>query len=707
MNIGFISYVTAAILFAIFTLLLMTRWRGRLEGRLLVAASGISTLWAVYAAYLVSSEQVVVNYYIYHSFEAARNISWYLFLYALLGPLKESRNAMSKYYQYSMYFVLLFVVLTLISDIFLSSASFFSQIQSGYFDIKISGHLFQSVIGLILVEQVFRNTRVERRWAIKYLFLGIGAIFMYDFFVYADALLFKRIDMDAWYSRGFINALIVPMLAMSVARNPDWSLDIFISRKAAFHMAALFGAGFYLMIMAGAGFYIGNYGGSWGTIAQAVFLFAAILFLIALLFSGQIRAQIKVFLSKHFFNYKYDYREEWLRLSKVLESSDSNNLQENVIRAFSDLMDSSGGMLWLKNDSGLFYGASNINMISGVVENIRDDSSLVEFMEEKQWIIDLHEYEDNPELYQGVSFPSWLLQIKNVWLVVPLFRNEVLMGFIILAEPRASRQINWEDRDLLKTAGYQVANQIALLKATRELVDARQFEAFNRLSSFIVHDLKNLSAQLSLILSNSSRHKSNPEFVDDMISTVENVTDKMSRMLSQLRKGIVEKESKASVNLKQILTEVVSLCSGKQPVPEIKIEDAELCLYIEQERLINVLSHLVQNAQEATLDNGIVEIYAYKKQESVVIEILDNGIGMTDEFINDRLFRPFDTTKGNAGMGIGVYESREFMWSQGGDISVNSQEGMGTVFRIALPVYNRDMESGQNLESNTMAGVCN
>jgi len=119
---------------------------------------------------------------------------------------------------------------------------------------------------------VFRNTRVERRWAIKYLFLGIGAIFMYDFFVYADALLFKRIDMDAWYSRGFINALIVPMLAMSIARNPDWSLDIFISRKAAFHMAALFGAGFYLMIMAGAGFYIGNYGGSWGAIAQGQLL---------------------------------------------------------------------------------------------------------------------------------------------------------------------------------------------------------------------------------------------------------------------------------------------------------------------------------------------------------------------------------------------------------------------------------------------------
>jgi len=412
-------------------------------------------------------------------------------------------------------------------------------------------------------------------------------------------------------------------------------------------------------------------------------------------------------LSKHFFNYKYDYREEWLRLSKVLESSDSNNLQENVIRAFSDLMDSSGGMLWLKNDNSRFYSASSINMVSGAVENIRDNSSLVEYMEEKQWIIDLHEYEDNPELYQGVSFPSWLLQIKNVWLVVPLFRNEVLMGFIILADSRVSRQINWEDRDLLKTAGYQVANQIALLKATRELVDARQFEAFNRLASFIVHDLKNLSAQLSLILSNSDRHKSNPEFVDDMISTVENVSVKMSRMLSQLRKGIVEKESKTAVNLKHILTEVVSLCSGKRPAPELKIEDAELFLYIEQERLSNVLSHLVQNAQEATPDNGIVEIYAYKKKESVVVEILDNGIGMTDEFINDRLFRPFDTTKGNAGMGIGVYESREFMWSQGGDISVNSQKGMGTVFRIALPSYNGDMESGQHLESNTMTGVCN
>ncbi|MCK5093009.1 MAG: PEP-CTERM system histidine kinase PrsK, partial [Gammaproteobacteria bacterium] len=285
--------------------------------------------------------------------------------------------------------------------------------------------------------------------------------------------------------------------------------------------------------------------------------------------------------------------------------------------------------------------------------------------------------------------------------------NEVLMGFIILAEARVLRQINWEDRDLLKTAGYQVANQIALLKATRELMDARQFEAFNRLASFIVHDLKNLSAQLSLIISNSDRHKHNPAFVDDMISTVENVTNKMNRMLSQLRKGIVGEENKVSVNLEQVLTEVISLCSGKRPVPELKIEDKELCLYIEQERLINVISHLVQNAQEATHDDGVVEIYAYQKQESAIVEILDNGSGMTDEFVNDRLFRPFDTTKGNAGMGIGVYESREFVWSQGGDISVNSQKGMGTVFRITLPIYNKDMKSGQDAESNTMTGVCN
>jgi putative PEP-CTERM system histidine kinase len=218
-------------------------------------------------------------------------------------------------------------------------------------------------------------------------------------------------------------------------------------------------------------------------------------------------------------------------------------------------------------------------------------------------------------------------------------------------------------------------------------MNARQFEAFNRLSSYVVHDLKNVAAQLALVVTNAERHRSNPAFVDDAFNTVSNATQKMNRMLAQLRKGGREDSRKAIVDLATVLQEAVSLRSVMQPVPVLTAEPGGLLLLIDQDKLVNVLAHLIHNAQEASQPGGRVEVQARQQQEYAEIDIIDDGCGMDEQFIRERLFRPFDTTKGNAGMGIGAYESREFVWSQGGDMVVESQQGRGTRFRIRLPLY--------------------
>lgn len=686
-DVGVISYLVAAGAFLLLALLLLTSWRGRLQGATLVVAVVTSTVWALVAAVGPRLEDLTMSSVAYHSLEVLRDITWYLFLFRLLRPLKESSGGRSWLFRVAEPGAVFLAVIVLIIDLrpdlvtmLLPSASL---VQA-----PIIGHLLLALIGMALVEQLFRNTRPSGRWSVKYLFLGVGAIFAYDFFLYSDALLFKQLDFELWTARGFVNALGVPMLAISAARNPAWSLDVFVSRRVVFHTVTLAGAGTYLLVMAAAGYYIRQFGGSWGTAAQAAFLAFALVLLVALLFSGQVRAKLKVFLSKHFFNYKYDYREEWLKLSRqLLAGDDELNPRQRAIRSLADIVESTGGMLWTQTEAGHYAGAEHWNMNEIGLEIVKHDAPLIRFLQTRAWVIDLDEFNENPELYADLALPIWLQEMSRAWLVVPLMRDDTLIAFVVLGRPRALRKINWEDRDLLKTVGLQIASYIALVETGEALMNARQFEAFNRLSSYVVHDLKNVSAQLSLVVQNAKRHMDNPEFIADAMRTVENATTKMNRMLAQLRKGGTVEAAKAIADLTPILNDAVANCAGRTPVPQLQGADEEMLLVIDAERLTNVLSHLIQNAQESTAGTGRVSVRAYTQHDDVVIEVQDDGCGMDDHFIRERLFRPFDTTKGNAGMGIGVYESREFIWSQGGDLLVASEPGKGTTFRVRLPLY--------------------
>lgn len=691
MTIGVISYGLAAVVYAGLLTLLLTSWRGRLQGGLLVAAVAVSAAWAALAA-SVAADTGAVPQVGYRVLEDLRSGTWFLFLFGLLRPLKLRDSAGAGLLRYGQPASMVLVVVVLAVD--LAPAVFAGIAPALGGNIAISGHLVLALLGLSLVEQLFRNTRPDQRWGIKYLCLGLGALFAYDFYLYADTLLFKRVDPDLWQARGFINAVIVPVLALSAARNPKWSLDVFVSRRVVFHTVSLLGAGLYLLVMATAGYYIRIYGGSWGTAAQVAFLFLAGLLLIAMLFSGQLRSTVKVLLSKHFFNYKYDYRDEWLKLARTLMAADSGlSARERAIQGLADVADSRGGMLWVRGDAERFLHRADWNMTEPVPGDLGAEHPLVRFLGETQWIIDLDEYAVDPERYEGLELPEWLAGIERAWLVVPLIQVDALAGFVILSRPRAPRQINWEDRDLLKTVGMQVASYVALIETADALMNARQFEAFNRLSSYVVHDLKNVSAQLSLVVSNAERHKQNPAFVDDMVRTVDNATQKLNRMLVQLRRGHSASAAKSIVPLHKIVDEAVATRTGSQPQPEVAVPVADdLLLLIDGDRLVNVLAHLIQNAQEATSSAGRVNVHAYRRDEDVVIEVADDGCGMDPQFVRERLFRPFDTTKGNAGTGIGAYEAREFVWDQGGDMLVESREGKGTTFRIRLPLY-RDAPS--------------
>ncbi|MFT7288053.1 MAG: putative PEP-CTERM system histidine kinase, partial [Halieaceae bacterium] len=236
----------------------------------------------------------------------------------------------------------------------------------------------------------------------------------------------------------------------------------------------------------------------------------------------------------------------------------------------------------------------------------------------------------------------------------------------------------------LKTAGRQAAALLAQQRASSALVEARQFDAFNRLSAYVIHDLKNILAQQSLMIANARKHRDNPAFIDDMISTVENSVERMQRLMDQMRSGLRSADA-STVSLARLLETVVAQRSATQPLPQLSAQ-GDCRVIADRHRLTTVFDHLIQNAQEATDDHGSITLGLESTGDFAQVLIGDTGAGMSEAFIRERLFKPFESTKGLTGMGIGAFESREYVRQIGGSISVESTPGVGTTFTVMLPL---------------------
>ncbi|MEO8418108.1 MAG: XrtA/PEP-CTERM system histidine kinase PrsK [Methylophilaceae bacterium] len=679
-NIAVFSYATAAVAFAFLSTLLLTSWRGRLHGMVLTVACLLTLLWAITVAYQVARGHPLSL--MVDILEILRNAGWVVFLIMLLGAFRQA--TVSSAFRARLFVVVItaFFLLLIFATMYVYG-EYVNPYGTAAFMIGIVGRVAIAVIGMILVEQLYRNTPPNERWGIKYLCLGIGGMFAYDFYLYSDAMLFRHVNPEIWSARGIVNALIVPLIAVSAARNPQWSLGISVSRRLLFHSVTLLGAATYLLAMAAAGYLLRFFGGSWGTVLQAVFLFGAVILLISVLFSGTLRSWLKVFISKHFFSYNYDYREEWLRFTRTF-SEDGQGLGERAIQAIAELVESPGGGLWICRESGSCEPEAHWNIPLGH-DSEPVDGSFCQFLENKQWVIDLQEYAASPERYETVSMPQWLLAIPKARLAVPLILHRKLFGFVVLTQPRSQIKLNWEISDLLKIAGNQAASYLAQQETANALLVARQFESFNRMSTFVVHDLKNLVSQLSLLLSNVEKHKNNPEFQKDMIDTVDLSVQKMKRLLQKLNVGnSVEKP--APLLIENLLQQAVAANSAAEPMPVLEILDPGLEVLANWTSLEQVIGHLIQNAIEATPKDGQVLLRLTKGENIAIIEIQDTGYGMSTEFIRERLFKPFESTK-SAGMGIGVFESREYVHELGGQVEVVSNESSGTTFRLILPLH--------------------
>lgn len=681
------SYLVAAIGFLLLGAMWMSSWRSHFHRGILSIACLLTSGWAAtvgYHAHVDIPISMLVDI-----LEILRNAAWSFFLVVLLGrhrspysrlPLGLSNKVATAAACYAF-----FLAITLYGWWGGHALEEFGMLSS------MTMRLGLPVFGMLLVELVYRNKPEQERWAIKFACLGIGGMFAYDFYMYSDALLFRRINEDIWAARGAVNAVTVPLIAISMARSASWNTELALSRRVMFHSAALFGSALYLLAMGLAGYYLRFFGGSWGTLMQAAFLFAALLLLVGILFSGTFRSWLKVFISKHFYTYNYDYREEWLRFTRTL-SEPGPGLGARAIQAIAALVESPGGALWLRRDSGRFEAAAHWHMpAQEASENA--SSQFCRYLEQSHWVVDLHEAARDPEKYPGLVLPDWLNQQARAWLVVPMMMHGELLGFAVLQQSRSSINLNWEVIDLLKIAGVQAASYLAQQEAADALIVARQFESFNRMSTFVVHDLKNLVSQLSLMVVNAEKHHDNPEFQRDMLETVELSVEKMKLMLQKLgRSANAEKTGPLAIG--DVVQQAIKDKRGFEPHPVLRVRTHGLMVLADRERLERVLGHLVQNAIEATPRDGKVSIDVSRRDDHAVVSIQDTGIGMDEEFIRERLFKPFESTKA-AGMGIGAFESREYIQELNGRLEIRSTPQVGTTFDVILPLYRVEAAQGK------------
>lgn len=539
---------------------------------------------------------------------------------------------------------------------------------------ELESRLGLSIFGVLLTENIYRNTARESRWHVNLLCIALGVIFAYGVAVYADALLFRRVSPQLWDGRAIAFVIATPLLAVSAARNTDWAIDIHVSRNAVFRTATLIGSGIFLLALAVTGEVLRRFGPSWGDLAEVALVLVGIAGLAIILTSGSARSRLRRFVSENFYTFRYDYRQEWIKSIEILSADPTHTVvQTRVIRAVAEIADSPAGILWVRDlDASTFQWAGSWNRPAIQAIEPADGAFIGRFQGGK-WVIELSTLD---------ARPHWLSDLPDAWLAVPLAQRDELIGFVILVNPRAATNLDRETFDLLRIVGRQAATHVAEQRYAQALADAQELREYGKRFAFVAHDLKNLASQMRMIVQNARLHGDNPEFHKDVIATVGSALRRMDELLERLRPGGAHREDGHILPLQIINEELAAIRQWRGLDIQVRHDGYSAAVAMDPAAFRSVVAHLCENAIEAS--GGRVELRIRHGALRVEIDVTDEGAGMTAEFIRDKLFQPFGSTK-SAGFGIGAYQARELVRAAGGDLLVLSRPGRGTTVRILLP----------------------
>jgi hypothetical protein len=313
---------------------------------------------------------------------------------------------------------------------------------------------------------------------------------------------------------------------------------------------------------------------------------------------------------------------------------------------------------------------------------VEPEKGFIDFLKHKGWVFDVNDKRCRDVALQNMEF----IEKSRAVLIVPLLNQDRLIGFVVLGENLADNDYNYEDYDLLKTLARQATSAIMKARLSEELSEAREMEAVGRLSSFIMHDLKNAASMLTMITQNAEEHMHNPEFQRDAMRSIASTSEKIKGIIQRL-KGLPCKLNMNFEygNLGAVVREVINEINtnGKVKLNYKEIESVNT--RFDREEIRKVVINLILNAIDATAGNGEIKVKVGIEDGKGFVMVSDNGVGMSKEFIETRLFKPFQTTK-KKGLGIGLYQCKSIIEAHSGRIKVRSKEGKGTDFFVYLPI---------------------
>jgi hypothetical protein len=541
--------------------------------------------------------------------------------------------------------------------------------------------LFYFITSIVNLEATLRSSSGINRWQIKYMILGVMGILGFNIFYYSHALLYRSIDMNLLPVRSGIFLISSLLIGFSILRRKLMDVEITVSRGIVYKSISIFVVGFYLLGLGLIGEGMRYLGPQVGKNITTFLGFTGAIAILVVLLSEQIRKKVVVFINKNFYSHKYDYRTQWLQFTQLLSSKNSfGELLSSIVEGFKNAIGVKWASIWLqREDDGGYYCAKAIETVD---INVEPEKGLIDFLEHKGWVFDVNDKKCRDVALQNMEF----LKKSRAILIVPLLNQGRLIGFVVLGENFADNDYNYEDYDLLKTLARQATSAIMKARLSEELSEAREMEAIGRLSSFIIHDLKNAASMLTMITQNAEEHMHNPEFQKDAIRSIANTSEKIKGIIQRLKNIPCKINMNFEYgNLGAVVKEVINELNtnGKVKLNYKEIESVNT--RFDREEIKKVVVNLILNAIEATAGDGEIKVKVGIEDGMGFVMVSDNGIGMSKEFIETRLFKPFQTTK-KKGLGVGLYQCKSIIEAHSGRIKVKSTEGKGTDFFIYLPI---------------------
>ena len=539
--------------------------------------------------------------------------------------------------------------------------------------------------GLVLVHSLYAGAANEAREILRWPAGALAGMWLYDLNLATLGYLTGRRSDALLELRGAAMLPILALLAIGMARRPG-ARGFQPSRQVALPSVALLAIGGYLMVMTVAVDGLSSAGAGWGRVAQIGFAGAAASGALVLVVSARARGWTRVMLSKHLFQHRYDYRAEWLRFTATIgrAGAAAAPLHERVVQSVADITGSPAGLLLTAREDGALELSARWQWPGAQIPAEALAAAGARFFEASEFILDIDELRaQHPQGIPTAAAPAWLIDQPEAWALVPLIHYGRLVGLVVLARGPVTRRLDWEDFDLLRVVGRQLASYLAEQASHDALAEAQRFDEFNRRIAFVMHDIKNLASQLALLARNAEKHADNPAFRADMLLTLRNSTDKLEGLLARLGRYGAHAEPSGPVDANALLAAVAERYAKGHEV--LALERPRCDVLADRESLEQALDHLVHNAIEASPPGAAVLLDLRAEDASAVIEVIDSGAGMSPEFIRTRLFKPFHSSK-PGGFGIGAFEARELIRAMGGSLEVESREGLGTRFLLRLPL---------------------